>query len=432
MKRMHTILGTATVLAIFVIGICSYSTGLQAQGSMDRNTTQEALERTDEVIGNAKSAVDESRSQKARLSLEIASGIQTKAWNSFRSTGYRAALSLTTKAREEAYHAIALARSDRQYEQNQLRIVEKTGERLVRIRDIMIEQGMRDEQAMKLMEQSRSLLEKSRLNAQQLRFQVSLQLADNAEKLAIRAEERVRNTRIIKQSVERRLALLERLIERARERADGSDQERSRLQLKVAESQLEKARDQMGAGRYREARQSLERCEKTLRNSMRLMSPQSPGDPQERLDEAYRLLERAREIIADGGSTDPKPLDALERAGETLRRAEEAIAAGRNGEVLRLIATAREMLRNAVRAESQELSQDRIMLRLERVEALREETRNLAETCPAPGIKDLMERAQEHLRLARRYAENGTLESAVAEIAIARNLYQRIGDICAR
>ena len=73
-----------------------------------------------------------------------------------------------------------------------------------------------------------------------------------------------------------------------------------------------------------------------------------------------------------------------------------------------------------------------IMMRFERIESLRDETRNLAEKCPEPGIKELMERAQEHLRLARDHAESGRLEPAGAEMAIARNMYQRIGELCAR
>jgi type II secretory pathway pseudopilin PulG len=421
------------LIAMIIAGISAYSAAPRAQGSADRGKAQEALERTDEIIGGAKTVVEESRSQRARLSLDVASDIQAKAWNNFGNTGYRAALQLTAEAREEAYRAIALARSDRQFEQHQSRVAEETSERLIRLRDVMSENGIRDEQAIKLIGQSKALLEKSRLNAQQLRYQASLQLAASAEKLALRAEERVRNTRILKESVERRLALLERLIERSGDRVDEQSQDRVPLQLKIAENQLDRAHEQIEAGRYREAKQSLERCEKNLRNSLRLMPQLTPaGDPQERLDEALRLLERSREIIADEGSSDPKALGTLERPREMLARAEQAIAEGHDDEALRLVAAAREMLRSAVSVESGDLSRDRLMLRLEKVEALREETRNLAETCPVPGIRNLMERAQEHLRLARQHAESGASESAAEEIAVARNLYRRIGEICAR
>ena len=115
-----------------------------------------------------------------------------------------------------------------------------------------------------------------------------------------------------------------------------------------------------------------------------------------------------------------------------IRRAEDALAAGRTAEGMDLLARAREMLRGAIRAEAGEMTRETIMLRIERIESLRDETKNLAEKCPEPGVKDLMERAQEHLRLARDHAESGRLEPAAAEIAIARNMYQRIGELCAR
>jgi hypothetical protein len=157
------------------------------------------------------------------------------------------------------------------------------------------------------------------------------------------------------------------------------------------------------------------------------------GDQQNRLEETHRLLERAAEIASGNGEpADPKTLEVIDRARAMISNAENALTEGRTAEGLELLARAREMLRAAIRAESGEMTRETIMMRIERVESLREETRNLAEKCPEPGIKNLMERAREHLRLARDHAESGRLEQAAAEIAIARNMYQRIGELCAR
>ena len=412
--------------------VVSNAPGAKAQVMDDIDKVRSALERTDRVIGDAKSVIEESRSQKGRLALDVAAGVQMRAWGNFGGHGYRMALKLTMQAREEAWHAIALARSDRQSEENHIRVAEETRERLARLRDLMIESGVRDEQAMKLMEQARMLLDKSRLNAQQLRYQLALKLAGDARELAVRAEERIRNTRTLKEATERRLALLDRFIERSRERAQQRAQDRSRDQLAIAEEQLVKARELLNAGRYREARQALERCEKTLRNSVRLMPIAPAGNPQDRLDEAYLLLERAGEIASDTGEPDPKTIAAIDQARTMLRQAEDALAAGRTAEGTDLITRARERLRAAVSAGTLGMTRERLRLRIEKVETLREETRNLVEECPQPGIKELMERAQEHLRLSRGHADDGNLKSAIAEIAVARNLYQRIGELCAR
>jgi hypothetical protein len=404
-----------------------------AQGSDDAVRAREALERTDEIIGTAQQAVDESRSQKARLSLDMAAGLQTKAWDSYRASGYRTALKLTAEARDEAWHAIALARADMQFEQSHNRVAEETHERLARLRDQMIESGVRDEQAMKLMDQARNLLEKSQLNAQQLRFQLAFQLADNAHDLTVKAEERVRNTRAVKEAAERRLDVLERLIDRTREQAGASGSEHARNQISLAEGQIARSRELLDAGRYREAKVALERSEKTLRNSVRLMPVAPPGDPQSRLEETRRLLERAGEIASvNGQPADPATLAAIERARTMIRGAEDALAAGRTAEGLDLIERARETLREAIRAGEGNETREGIRERIEKTEALRDETMNLVEKCPEPGIRQLMERAQERVRLAREHADNGRLEAAAAELAIARNMYQRIGELCAR
>ncbi len=405
----------------------------KAQGSDDANRAREGLERTDEIIGIAKKAVEESRSQKARLSLDMAIGLQTKAWNSYRANGYRIALKLTAEARDEAWHAIALARADMQFEQSHNRVAEETHERLARLRDRMIESGVRDEQAMKLMDQARNLLEKSDMNAQQLRYQLAFKLADNAHDLTVKAEERVRNTSAVKEAAERRLEVLERLIERTRDQAGVSGGEHARAQISLAEGQIARSKELLDAGRYREAKVALERSEKTLRNSVRLMPIAPPGDPRSRLEETRRLLERAGEIAsANGDPADPATVAAIERARVMIRGAEDALDAGRAAEALDMLERARETLRNAIRAEEGDATRERIMERIERTEALRDETMNLAATCPEPGVRQLMERAQERVRIAREHAENGRLEAADAELAIARNMYQRIGELCAR
>lgn len=149
--------------------------------------------------------------------------------------------------------------------------------------------------------------------------------------------------------------------------------------------------------------------------------------------ETHRLLERAYEIVNEnGGPADPKIREALERAREMLRGAEEAIAAHAADEGMFRIARTREMMCTAVRAEVGRPTRERLTIHIKRVEALRGETGNLAVTCPVPGIKGLMERAEMHLKLARAHMEGGHLESAAAEIAIAHSLYRRISELCAR
>jgi quinol monooxygenase YgiN len=405
----------------------------QGQGQGDPVRTREALARTDEVIAQAKGIVSESRSEKGRVSLDVASGMQTSAWSNYQSRGYTMAGKLTMRAREEALHAIALARSDNQSEQNVNRTSEETAERIARLRDALAESGIRDEQAAKLIEEARGLLDKSRTNSQQLRYQLAQKLANDARDTAIRAEERIKSIRTVQETSERRLALLERLVERARERLGAGGDARYREELDTAARQLDRAKALLGEARYREAREALDTCEKTLRSAVRLAPPAPASELTLQMEEALRLLERANEMTQEGGApADPKTVETLTRAREALRRADEALAAARPEEARSLILGAREMLQAAVQGESGALTRERVEARIARIETLGEQTGSLVASCSAPGVQELMERAAGHVKLARERVEASRLDEAQAEATIAENMYQRITEICAR
>ena len=161
-----------------------------------------ALERTDEVIRTAAEVVQEARSQKGRLKLETAKTLQARAWNSYdRSTNlaYGIAYNLTLEARQEANQAMAHARLEVQTESRLHRVIEETIERLAKARDMMVEWEIRAERAMKMIEDARNLIEKSRLNSAQYRYQLAMKLAESARQRAIRAEQEVRRIRTIKE-----------------------------------------------------------------------------------------------------------------------------------------------------------------------------------------------------------------------------------------
>ncbi len=429
-RNLRTMMGAVALVFSVAFVFAPPSTAL-AQGTEDGMRALEALERTDEVIARAKQIVDETRSEKGRVALRFAMELQTRAWTNYRGNGYRLALRLTLEARDEAWHAMSLARADIRSEESHARVAEEARERLQNVRDMMIDGGLRDDHAMKLIDEARGLLDKSRTNAQQNRYQLALRLAANARQLAVKAEERVRSTRMLKESLERRIALLERLMERSRDRVGEKGDDKTRAEIRAAERKLEQAREQLAAGRYREARQSCDACERMLRAAVRLVPP-AAGEAGVHLEQAYRLLERAREMREDGGDLDPRTTQTMARAREMLDRAGEEIAAGRENEGLALVERAREMLRNTVREEGGALSGERVMERIAHVERIREEARNLAGPCSAPGVKELVERADAHLARAREHAGASRFEQAAAETAIARNMYQRISDLCAR
>lgn len=402
-----------------------------AQNATDAERVKQALNRTDEIIDEARSAVAESRSNKARLRIEKAEAIQSKAHESFQKRSYRLSLELTMEARQEANQAMAMARLEVQTEARLGRIVEETIERIGRVRDIAIAGEIKAERPMKLIEEARSLLEKSRLNANQYRYQLAVKLAENARQRAVQAEKEIRMIRGAKDMAMRRLTLLERLIERARDRVRETREKGTERQLHLAERQLHNAREMLRDGKYRAARIAIEQCEKTLRNLIRRIRRQSLSDPAAALDEAYRLVERAENLIGRHETrTANRSRERIEQVKRLLDRAEQEAANGHHDEAMRLLAEVRRQLQEAVAAEEGAESEEDVILLVERVEAIRQDIASLVEFCAAPGMETLLGRADKHLDHAKALLAEGKTDAAAAEARIARNMYNRIREIC--
>ncbi|MCK4236951.1 MAG: hypothetical protein KAX38_07510, partial [Candidatus Krumholzibacteria bacterium] len=422
--------------AIFLVPLITtlmlHAISVSAQ-NIDSERVKSAIEVTNGIIEKADEVIGESRSQKARLTLAKAKEIQAKAIiASCVAEAYGWALKLTLEARKEAYHALGLARLEAKAEARLSRVAEETLEHISRARDLIIEGDLRVRHPIKLIEEARNLLEKSRLNAHQYRYQLALKLAENALQRAIRAEQQVRRAQVLKEMTERRLALLEKLINRANERVRETENRQARARLRMANEQLERAKELLREGRYNAAKHAMEKCEKILRSLIRQFGSQALSDPDALMNEAYRLLERAEEILAGSGEEpiDPQASELAGRARELLRKAEEETSNGRFNEARRLTEQSLKLLRKTISEGKNQLTREKVASSIHRVEDLREETLTLTEGCTAPGIGTLMERAFNHLEKARALLDDSRLQNAEAEARIARNIYNRIKEIC--
>ncbi len=422
------------MIAALLIAVCLPSGSAYAQSSSrdDRETVREAIERTNEVIASAREIVQDTRSRKARTALEYSMKLQNKAENSFDAAYFSLAYKLTTQARSEAWHAINLARTDARQEERLKRLAEYTTEKLVMLRARIAETGVRDERTLRLMNESRSLLEKARINHQQLRGELALKLAETSFRLANQAEERFRRSLNLMEMCRRRLALLERLSERAYAHFEGSGDERAATQLRRAEEQLAKARNTFAAGRYNVCRMNLEKTERILRNITRNTARKRVGDPENMMAEARRLQARAEEMIGAHEGASENAYMLLEQARRMLDRAESEISEGNSDEALRLMEEARRMLRTAVEKARSDMPPEQAAGEIDRAAELGESVRATLEQCEAEGARNLFERANEHMVRARENLDNGQRDRAVAEARIARNLFNRIREICAR
>jgi len=421
-------------LIIFAIAalLVLYSGMLDAQ-TMDEpapEKVREALQTTREVIERARSIVMESTSQKARLMLDQAASMQMMAEGKVHDS-LRQSLRLTLEARQLAYQAIALARQEMKAERTITRTFEETNERIAKVRNEMIEHDIRGGRAVRLLDEARNMLEKSRLNVQQHRYKLALKLAESARSSVLQAEQYIKRIRTMKGMVERKLALLEKLRDRAAERINVMENERARMQLELVGQQIDRTRQLLGEHRYMAAKISLENCEKTSRNLIRQFPSQNLSNPGLMLEESYRLLERAKEMISpqnDAGDVESRGF--IDEAKRLLTRAGDELAENRDESALRLINEARNLLRLATIDERKAMTKEEVRSEIQRAEALGEDVIGAVEGCDAPGVQMLLDRAAARLGKARQFLDEGELPNARAEARIARNLYQRVREIC--
>jgi HEPN domain-containing protein len=342
------------------------------------------------------------------------------------------AYQLTKQSRTEAWHSINLARTAARQDEMTKRLSEHTTEKLIMLRARIAETGLRDERVIRLMTESKSMLEKARINYQQLRGELALKLTEGAFRLASQAEERFRRSYNLMEMCQRRLALLERLAERARSHVEDSGDERAETQLRRAEEILARARNSYSAGRYEACRINLEKAGRILRSMMRHTSRSMTGDPANLLDEARRLEQRAIEMIGQDGDAPGNAQNMLEQAGRMLDRAESELSGGDREEAARLMDQARRLLRNAVEEARASIDPERAADEIDQAAALGERVAETVEQCEAEGARNLFESANDHLVRAKENLDRGQRDRAVAEARIARNLFNRIREICAR
>lgn len=429
MKTKKICMTAALMIAALLLTGNTYA---QGNDPISADKARNAIEKTDEVIASAADIVRDTRSQKARTSLTYSMQLQTRAKTNAGISNNGPAYKLTMQSRTEAWHAINLARTSARQEEMTKRLIEHTTEKLIMLRSRIAESGVRDERVMRLMNESRGLMEKSKVNHQELRGELALKLAENSSRLADQAETRFRRSLNLMEMCQRRLTLLERLSERANAQAEESGDEKSEMQLRRAEEQLARANETFNAGRYNACRVNLEKAERMLRATMRNSARNRNGDPGDRIAEARMLQQRAEEMIGAQEGASENAYMLLEQARRMLDRAESELSGGHSEEALRLTEEARRMLRSAVEEARSGISPERAAGEVERAAELGEMAKATVEQCEAEGARNLYERANEHMVRARENLDNGQRDRAVAEARIARNLFNRIREICAR
>ncbi len=425
-KRFKIPLTLGLVLLVLLPSVDSHAQ------SVGRDRILSALNQTDMLIDKARSVVQESRSRKARLTLETAITLQERAQIRARSDNYSdarqnsLAYRLTLNAREEAKKAVSFARTETRMLEKHHRVSERARERLMNLQNRMSEAGIRDMRTRKMIEDARALLEKSRTNATQTNNRMALKLALNAEKLVDQAEERTRKANNLKNMCQRRLQLMERLLTRAGSRVGESSTAMEKEQLNRAEIQLQQAKTMFAEGKYPACRATIVKSEKSMRSLMSRLGPGSEPAVQASLRQARRLYERLAGDEKENGDRD----DRISSARRLIDSAEDLAAKGDERKAMEHLSRARNMLRQIENQSAPAISRERVESKIRNIEMEMRSIREVVRNCDSSESQTLYRRAVGHLERARDRLQQDEIQSAYSEAQLAENIFDRITEIC--
>jgi len=312
------------VLGVILVALASQS-GF-AQGDLQQKLEQlrYELQRTDDLIAQARLAVQSSGNALAARALEQAEQLQDGARRAFQSENYIFCLSLTRKAREQASLAISNSRQAEQLEGVLQGRLERAHDNLERVRDAL--PTPLNPTMSTLVDQARNYLAQAWEFYRQRQFRACAKLVEQVEQATRRLANLAQLGEQTAENFQYRLENVERLLEYARELLADCDSETGRELLKQAEQSLQTARDFHSRNQPRAALTALGHARESARKAAR--ECQSGDHLQLRYDrlssELDRLRERLVETAPTGGSTAAEEL--LNQAAEQLKLAHRYLA----------------------------------------------------------------------------------------------------------
>lgn len=286
----------------------------QGTGPTDRESTDMALDRTDQIIEQAVEAVRESGSLRARNLLEAAMSLQKKAKNMLRGmVDYgltdQQVSKYTFSARTKAEQAIAITRQAEENEDYVRRRLEITEEMIGRLEESA--DGSTPENVKMVLEKSSAKMHRARELFRNRRLKMALQLSlqtqKSLEKLVEQVSGYMKSQSHMRSFQERYYTLLDRI-----ESSGPADGAEIKSRLRKAEELRVRAEKLADKGR-------LVRAEKTMQEAVEALS---------------RVAEMIREPIRIRSS--------LEHLEQRLEETEQQVRASDNRQVLEMYNNARE------------------------------------------------------------------------------------------
>lgn len=416
-RFVHTAAVIATVLA--VIG----PVAAHGQTDTDLSSLRDAIERNGELLERARELVNETRSFKARESLDAAEKLHAESIRNFQAGNFAIALQITRRAREVILQTISLAKRDAQLEHGARRAVERAADRLEQGRALLIEQGSNVQgPERKLLEEAHSQLQRARDNLRERMYEVAMRLAESSEGLSIRAITMLKRDVVAPDAIRLEIDKTDRILERLGDEIDRGGgvyqmfEEARDLQQK-AKDHFRDGRPLMAADMTRKSRQIATRA---FRMSV-------ASDSEENVEQAIRLTDmlllEARDLLADRGTG---PLERhIDQAEKVQSEAKEQLRAGHFERALRSTLRARDILKDALGSVNKPPNRRQVREALVETDAVLGRLEDASSRADNGEVTGILRRAVSQQQRAWKDLEDDKLRSALAHTKLARNLARR-------
>ncbi len=301
----------------------------------------EALRHTDHLIAEARPRIVESGNREAEGFLQEAEARQEQAWSLYEARAYRMALGRTRSARTSLYRALELAKFDPERIREEIR---RTQEFMHEVGPRVLRSGV--PRALELWRMAEGEQDAARRHFEQRHFRLALKFAIAARLHARRAHDLVRGGRSI-EKVEQEVERTDMLLDRAREKAAGVEDEQARELLRRATGWQEEAVAELrGGDPVLALKMTLAARDLLLRAWERARGGVEPELVERALEETRQLVERWQAEIREMGPDEAR--DMLDNAVEYLGRADGLSAARDLPAAWREASLARRMLNRAI------------------------------------------------------------------------------------
>jgi flagellin-specific chaperone FliS len=334
-----------TYLAVVVLAVV-LGQQASAQGGPGDSKVRQELERTDELITQAKEAIRSASNPLAGQTLQQAIEFQRLAWDAFDRNLPVLALNQTRKARESAQKALSLCRNAEQLESVVLRRLERAGELLDRVGEELSPQTEGAIQT--LYDNARDNLARAWEFYRNLQYRPALKLADQAEKAAQRLAGQLQLEERGTALYERRREHVSDMLEQAATILTECSSESAAVRIARAREALDMADGLHGKKNDGAAVQAVRRAQDLIGRAIR--DCQGSEQLEQRLERLQARTDRATEKLAELDAAKAEvATKLLEQAREQLSIARNELAANRVEAALTSLQAAQLVLRQAER-----------------------------------------------------------------------------------